>query len=50
MASERRTVAARRVSVRPGATALTRMPRFAYVEAAERTMASKPPLAAAMAS
>ena len=50
MASESSTVAPRRVSVRPGATALTRSPRPAYVDAAERTMASMPPFAAAMAS
>ena len=38
------------VSVMPGATALTRMPRLAYVAAALRTSASTPPFAAAIAS
>jgi len=39
-----------RVSVSPGATALTRRPEAAWVAAAERVSPSTPALAAAMAS
>ena len=50
IASDLRIWLAKRVSVSPGATALTRMPRWLYVEAAVRTIDSMPPFAAAMAS
>ena len=50
MASDLSTVAPSRVSVSPGATALTLIFRCAYVAAADLTIASMPPLAAAIAS
>ena len=50
LASFRSRGAASGVSVRPGATALIRMPWRAYVIAADRTSPSIPPLAAAIVS